>query len=418
MSTGQPPLKKMRAADGEGEVVHHLDEGVVGEILLRLPAASVLRCRAACTAWRRLADSPAFLAAHARRRPIEIPQYIRTEIWPDGVRRRPLCGSGEDFDLDAVSVFSGAGDRRKLARFPVAEEDPYCCPLASCDGLLLVGQGSGYQMQPYLVCNPATRQWTELPRIAARAAGRLKVRESGFYRHAPSGEYRLLCHVMPSDEVAAQTPPYYCVLSAGADEPRRLAAAARATWRFFADLMTPAALGGRLHWLRHMEAGNTGSMVAFDTAAETFSRMPSLPVACKKNSRLLVADGGTLMAAELGDLAFDLWALEGYTMIGGEAAEAGGAMRWERRHRVEVPWYAERPTVVAGAEDGSGDVVLGSDYGVVVYNVRSGAVRRVVIDGVSERLLLSRIGVLKESLVRHGFFDARPHPGLPLFRLF
>lgn len=181
--------------------------------------------------------------------------------------------------------------------------------------------------------------------------------------------------------------------------------------------MTPAALGGRLHWLQHMEAGLTESMVAFDTEAETFCRMPPPPVACKGHSRLLIADRDTLMAAELGDLAFNLWALEGYTGGSDEMTS------WVLRHRVEVSWRAERPSVVSDVGDGSGDVVLGSSYGVVAYNVRSGAARRVVIDDeeedVSERsddekLLLSR-SVLKESLVRHGFFGARPHPGLPLF---
>ncbi|KQK14758.2 uncharacterized protein LOC112270072 isoform X2 [Brachypodium distachyon] len=421
----------MHGADGV-----HFDDGIVGEILLRLPAGSVLRCRAVCTAWRRVADSPELLAAHARRRPLEILQYARTEIWPDdGVRREAASGSGEDFDVHAVAVFSGA--RRLLARYPVAEKNPmhmsmpYSPLLASCDGLLLLGHGRGYEQRPYasyLVCNPATRQWTELPHLTAgfAAAGEqpgqdapatLDLRESGFYRHAPSGEYRLLCHVTPSSGQA----PYYCVLSAGADEPRRLATTiAHRAGNIYGDLMMPAVLGGRLHWLRHMEAGHTDSMVAFDTAAERFSRMPSPPVAWKTNSRLLVAYGSTLMAAEHGDMVFDLWALEGYTVTGGEAAE-GDAMRWVLRHRVEVPWRAHWPTVVYGTEDGSGDVVLGSGYGVVAYNMRSGAARRVVIDDVreskEERLLLSR-RVFRESLVRHGFFDARPHPGLPLFHLF
>ncbi|XP_010229572.1 uncharacterized protein LOC104582016 [Brachypodium distachyon] len=175
MST-PPPLKKMHYADGEV----HLDEGVVGEILLRLPAASLLRCRAVCTAWRRLADSPEFLAAHARHRPVEILLYKRFEVGPDGVRRQALYGRGDEVHLDALAVVPGSGShrRRRLARYPVVDKNPeylsrpYCSLVASCDGLLLLGRGAGSGLRPYdpyLVCNPATRQWTQLPRLTAAA---------------------------------------------------------------------------------------------------------------------------------------------------------------------------------------------------------------------------------------------------------
>ncbi|WVZ85893.1 hypothetical protein U9M48_032751 [Paspalum notatum var. saurae] len=54
-----------------GDVGDVLDEDVVTEILLRLPSAAVLGCRAVCRAWRRITSSPGFVAAHARRRPLE-----------------------------------------------------------------------------------------------------------------------------------------------------------------------------------------------------------------------------------------------------------------------------------------------------------------------------------------------------------
>lgn len=168
-------------------------------------------------------------------------------------------------------------------------------------------------------------------------------------------------------------------------------------------------LHGHLHWLEHMEAGLTDQMVAFDTAAETFRRMPPPPVTCKERSQLLVADG-SLMASEPGHLFVDLWVLEGY---GGGAATEG---TWERRHRVEVPWpVVERPLLVVGGD--GGDVVLGHNPGVVAYNLRSRTVRQVAGVDASRggpRLLPSH-HVFRESLVRHGFFQARLHPGLPSF---
>jgi hypothetical protein len=203
--------------------------------------------------------------------------------------------------------------------------------------------------------------------------------------------------------------PYYCVFSTGAKEPRRLLSVEAATafsMSGYDTTMAQAVLHGHLHWLKF-----TGEMLAFDTVAETFRWMPPPPVRCKDRTNLLVADG-SLVASEvlLGRPLVDLWVLEGY---GGGTAE-----RWVRRHRVRVEvvgyeydHYGRLPLAAGG--DG-GDVLLGARDGVVAYNMRSGTVRKVV--GAGDEPVLPSRSVLRESLVRHGFFDARPHPGLPLFK--
>ncbi|XP_051219836.1 uncharacterized protein [Lolium perenne] len=392
----------------------HLDEGLVEEILVRLPAKSVLCYRAVCKEWLRITKCPAFLAEHARRRPLEVLLYTRTTAAvADGVGRQVLA-------LDAVAV--SGGPRRPVARHPLMAEPrtyrsiQYCPLLASCDGLLLLGVG-GVEPEQYLICNPTTRQWSDLPRPSGYA-GLEEHRESGFYFHEPSGEYRLLYYVSKRHGTTA----YYCVLSVGANVPRRLAVQATPIEHTVAvashgghefgslhNLMTPAVLHGHLHWLQHMEAGLSGQMVAFDTVAETFRRMPPPPVTQKKNSNLLAADG-SLMACEPGHLFIDLWALDGYA-----GAAATGKERWERRHRIEVPWKAY--TLVLTAGDDEGHVVVGTKLGVLAYNVRSGAVRLLTgvdASGGPQAVDPSR-HVLRESLVRHDFFERRPHPGLPFF---
>uniref|UniRef100_A0A0Q3RA29 F-box domain-containing protein n=1 Tax=Setaria italica TaxID=4555 RepID=A0A0Q3RA29_SETIT len=55
-----------------------LSEDNITDILLRLPAKSVLRCGAVCRAWRGITTDPGFLAAHARSRPGDI-LYTRDE---------------------------------------------------------------------------------------------------------------------------------------------------------------------------------------------------------------------------------------------------------------------------------------------------------------------------------------------------
>ncbi len=52
-----------------------MNDDVVAEILLRLPAKSVLRCRAVCRSWRRITTADYFVAAHSRRRPLQLLGY-------------------------------------------------------------------------------------------------------------------------------------------------------------------------------------------------------------------------------------------------------------------------------------------------------------------------------------------------------
>ncbi|EAZ41013.1 hypothetical protein OsJ_25499 [Oryza sativa Japonica Group] len=52
-----------------------IDGDLTYEILLRLPAKTVLRCGAVCKAWRRITTNPTFLSDHARHHPPEALLY-------------------------------------------------------------------------------------------------------------------------------------------------------------------------------------------------------------------------------------------------------------------------------------------------------------------------------------------------------
>ncbi|KAL5198001.1 hypothetical protein ABZP36_001513 [Zizania latifolia] len=325
-----------------------------------------------------------------------------------------------------------APGRRRLASFP-AMKDPerldltdnrYCVLLVVCDGLLLFRLDVGH----YVVCNPTTRRWADLPRLPG---GSLYViehdhREAGFYFHPPSGEYRLLCHCNPRSTMAV--PAHYAVLSVGAVEPRRLEdvqatpipnpAIPQGHPNYktkYDNLIAPAALHGRLHWLEHPEAGLTDQMVVFDTVAETFSRMTPPPVTSGSDSLVnLLSTDGSLMASRItAGLSVDLWVLEGY---GAAAMDVVG--RWELRHRVDLPYHPLAcilPNAVAGGDDG--DVILGTPRAMRVYNVRTKTVR-IVDDEPIDRLRFPEfpVGLLRENMVPHAFFHDRGHPScLPLF---
>jgi hypothetical protein len=112
-----------------------LPEEILLEILVRLPAKSVLRGRAVCQLWRRLTSAPAFLHDHHRRQPeLQLISSYRTADGADGFPR-----------LEAVQL-QGA-EFRPFFNFPELFRSYFRID-DSCDCLLVVG---GY------ICNPATR---------------------------------------------------------------------------------------------------------------------------------------------------------------------------------------------------------------------------------------------------------------------
>ncbi|TVU03355.1 hypothetical protein EJB05_51117, partial [Eragrostis curvula] len=389
----------------------HLPEELVTEILVRLPGKSVLRFRAVSRAWRRITTDPAFLAAHARHRPLEI--LLCTTVRRP---RDPPRGYGrQDTVLDTIPVSADhQADRQRLIRYPYYTKfklpnglNESCLLLASCEGVLLLRVGRGI----YLICNPVTRQWAELPRPPAN---RLNVLEYGFYYHQQSGEFRLLCRCF-----LIRMAHVDYILSTGATEPRALSmtVAMDEPTATLIDLpsscygLVPVTLHGRLHWLRPVPSCSRDRMVVFDTESETFHHMTPPPTP-KALVKIFTMDG-LLVAADFADMWIDLWFLADYGTNG----------RWERRHQVATPpinaqLRAARPAsclygmniVMAGTDDGEDIILRGTEGLLVVHNVKTKSSR--VIDPGSKAVEASLRRVFRESLVQHEGFNLWSSDGL------
>ncbi|CAL4987588.1 unnamed protein product [Urochloa decumbens] len=376
--------------------MERLPEDTVAAILLRLPSKSVLRAGAACKAWRRITTAPHFVAARA---PPPASIIVCTDL--DGSPWPHLA-------LDAVPVSSsdsedGAAGRRRLVRYPNTplHIKPHCLLLASCEGVLLFATGAGC----YLLCNPVTRRWAEMPRLAGEYSKEIDF-EYAFYHHRPSGDFRLLC-------CSLRRRAWFVVSTgAGAAEPRILKANAAndpgLITQFIDSLFmvtaVPVALHGNLHWPPRWT-----TIMVFDMVSETFSQMPGPPSGTPNRVKLFEM-GGLLAAADFGEKELvDLWLLEDYA-----------AGLWVRRHRVASPWDhgKGRPRnhsgmqSVAAAGDGKGNVILGNNKGLAVYDVRETAAVRSVVDLVLRRELVSK-HVFKGSMVEHACFATPPSADLP-----
>ena len=299
---GTSNIRAMAPADGnKTATAPELPYDVLVEILLHLPAKSVLRFRAVCKPWRRLLSDPIFVHDHHRRAPVTV------------LLNNPCIDDG-----GAISALP----------FPYTDQSkasPLYCGIAShqtyvqgcCDGLLLISCSclrppeldANHEMYRYFVCNPATREFSRLP------AGLGHAKIVGFYRHAPTAEYRVLCykHMPPSNHCEYKYE--YFVAAPGQHTARRLGPSN--LWRDTDWALTgvPVTHRGCLHWMlrRRPSMGN----VVFDTISEKF-RLMSGPV--DGDTRMddmfgnLVGVDGTLGASVFAqrEKTLKLWVLESY----------------------------------------------------------------------------------------------------------
>ncbi|CAL5011023.1 unnamed protein product [Urochloa decumbens] len=363
-----------------------LNDDVVVEILLRLPPAAVLRFGAVCRAWRRITASPAFLAAHARRRPLELiikgPGCALSTI--------PLATLGDDVDTMR---------RRRRLRLR------WCGPgggdylgglLGAYDGLLLFERHSGCD---HLVCNPVTRQWALLPRTPS-----LWIRVCGVYVHAPSGEHRLLYLANDEGNVPGGTwTATHRVLSlGGAAVARRIGPPAAAIEIY--SQMPGAYLShrGNLHWVRHPWVVDTDKILAFDPVAETFRLIPRPPTRDQEREWVsLVKAHGSLAVTAILHGSMDLWVLEDY--------DSDDSSSWTHRLRVDLPSPLESAKRAVSVHVlGQNVILLENEHHVVaLYSLTEKKVLKQVelgrdIENYSTR---STSFLFRDSLERHAFFD-------------
>lgn len=362
------------------------EELVLWEILTRLPAKPLIRCRAVCTSWRRsLTSDTALLLAHHRRQPAL--QLVTT-------------GDALEGRIDALD--HRAGERRPIARTDRAATPEDLDLLAACDGLLIVCAYGALH-----ICNPATRQRAPLLLLHAYHI-------SGLYPHAASRSYRVLCWTkVPHD--AEDGRAVYFVHTVGSTEvrcvgepPQQWATGDIAEVMPMLELFHPHVLvQGRFHWrLVELPGRKYNNMLVFNTVAESFRHVET-PVEGPW------ADPFE-MKGELGLYNYngfqtgDLWVLEDYENN-----------VWSLKYRIKL----QRPVIFL-VLDAEGDVFVNSvkkgSVGIISQRLRhlSGTDGSVLARYEwNVRLNLKRHR-FKESLVRHAFFPTEGNGSVdetPLF---
>ncbi|TVU16459.1 hypothetical protein EJB05_40025, partial [Eragrostis curvula] len=136
--------------------IEDLDESIViWDILVRLPAKDIPRCRAVCKSWCRATSTNDFMLAHHRQQPsLPVVQFVPLNdiqdvdfgMYPDLVTSR-----------NTRLVVLCNRNLRPLVQYAstLSDDNTYMDLHATCDGLLLVSNANdGYNRRCFYICNP------------------------------------------------------------------------------------------------------------------------------------------------------------------------------------------------------------------------------------------------------------------------
>ncbi|KAM3335476.1 hypothetical protein ACQJBY_029767 [Aegilops geniculata] len=277
------------------------DEIVVWEILVRLPPKSLLRCGAVCRAWRCATSTRDFLLAHHARQPT-LPILFDSKL---------LDKNGYSLDIIPFDhrAAADADQFQSVARFHSTSYGLVAC----CDGLFVLAVNRIF----WAIYNPATHQYAPLWMLSG-------YRIFGMYPHPATGEYRLLMNPRQRWQygIEPKSQVFCCVLSLGSGQPpRHIEYADASELRNSGSVL----LRGCLHWYQMDHWIKNGTIIVFDTTAESFRKMGA-PVVSSWGD-LFEMDGMLgISSFDRAATKIDIWVLQDYQ-----------SEIWNFKCRIELP---------------------------------------------------------------------------------
>ncbi|XP_039787008.1 uncharacterized protein LOC120653306 [Panicum virgatum] len=259
------------------------EELVVWEILVRLPAKALLRCRAVCRPWLRLITSdPDFLRAHHLRQPSLPLVFFHNHI---SFYSRDLV----DAAVDAFDLRRSPAERQPVLRFNDCNHHRHFEVRASHTAV----------------------DHTARPRGSSIA---------GLYPHGSSGEYRVLYREMKRKRCHDGGNVYYVLTVGSSAEPRCIGCPVTSPSMerslTYISHLPAILLRSCLHWgqrfLKH-------ELIAFDTVAESFRRISAPADYNWAWSDLFDMDGMLgVSSVNESETMVELWVLQDYKMENGD----------------------------------------------------------------------------------------------------
>ncbi|KAJ9551939.1 hypothetical protein OSB04_015984 [Centaurea solstitialis] len=284
--------------------IENLVEGVMVDILLRLPVTTVVHCKCVCKKWHNLVNSSYFINLHLSRSPVGFMVYHDQHI---------LDGATSGI-LKWVEIEDGL-DHHSLHHEPLLNFDLGGClaahvhsnifiPVGSVNGLICIWKRFAGNMY---ICNPITREYLTLHRQQSHRDGYVLIIYN-FGINSLTREYKVLRFFRGG------LPPYPPTLEA------EVYTLGTSEWRSLGQV--PYRIGGGrgpflnsyFHWEVYQEDA-PGSILTFDLDKETFQLFPSPPSepgAMQENTGNLGVFNGCLCRLGTYDFHLTIWVMKQY----------------------------------------------------------------------------------------------------------
>ncbi|CAM0873386.1 unnamed protein product [Alopecurus aequalis] len=349
----------------------NLPEDVLVSILVRLPARSVARFRAVCTAWRSAVSDPSFDRVHAQRPAAVAKVTVATDL--------AATETSVAFDF-----FRGRWHRDKTLPSPrTLWFNPCDYPssitvLGSWDGIVCIQRriwkptppGPGYRLvDQYTLWNPLTMACADAS--APTNSGEI----IGAYAHTSTRRFHLLhasCEIVGNGRIA---PTAFRILRVGDAMIWRELPLEEEIVMNKHNAHCFVRLRDNLHWLVLSGSGPTPRLLAFDTTHEKFRWMEA-PERQRGRAelttvRLGALSGGklTIFDLEASTSTMDVWVIDDY--------DAAPQSSWRLKERISlVTWDKSdlsrtfsKLQVVQSVHDGEEIFLHQEDGRIYVYNL-------------------------------------------------
>ncbi|PIM98049.1 hypothetical protein CDL12_29472 [Handroanthus impetiginosus] len=245
---------------------------LIFQILLKVPAESLLRFRAVCRAWRCIIDDPSFIKSHTT-----------NQVSSNTLLIRNLSGARLfSLSLDSINYADGCETIKVTpVKRVIRRGVPYLCnlPVASCNGLILLSDDN--VKKTWVIWNPLTREFREVPEPDTE----VHLRGSGIGYDCAADDYKV---VMIDKQIRHGESVYQTfVYSLKSDSWRMIKDCPYYIW----PLGQGVYLNGALHWR------SSDVIIALDLETEDYTTLPLLSEPFERRAPQgedLVAMGGCL----------------------------------------------------------------------------------------------------------------------------
>lgn len=366
----------------------NLPEEIIIDILSRLPAKSVGRCRCVSKPWRALLSRPKFIRAHLDRvRNLGQESLIFISESQHALFSVSLGDAHQVFDEITISA-----TRLSFADHPDSWTQVYC----SCDGLVLVGDNEGQKF----VLNPVTREIRGVPPSPFALDPSACFTMYGLGYDSASDDYKIVTlsyydtdneHGYDPTTDDYSTEMFVNVYSFKTDSWKRVESSPYD--HAVGHVTSGVFVNGCIHWLASRTTDYKSAIVAFDLLEEKFREVPppSSVDSDKFVFNYLALLGGCLCM--FNENQTYVWMMKEYGV-----QESWTKFTIDDLHATEIKLLC-----LLGQEK---LVLLKDDEQLVMYNFKEGTWKDVAVHGASEDLHVEASFV--ESLISpHGDNETR-----------